>query len=108
MSLVPYTAVLYAQATIGGSIPSVATLMVDYFGAESPGWILTVISVFSLSGLWLVAPPSGASSPTKAQFSVLDSHRKSSSYLEDGDETHRGNSFTDADDENEDDDDELL
>jgi MHS family proline/betaine transporter-like MFS transporter len=46
-----------AQASIGGITPALATYMVDATGPNSPGWILTVLALISLSGLWFVAPP---------------------------------------------------
>lgn len=66
-----------AQATVGGLTPSVATIMVDSVGVNSPGWILTVLSILSLTGLWIVAPPVGASPPAsstrKRTFQALPS-----------------------------------
>jgi MHS family proline/betaine transporter-like MFS transporter len=46
-----------AQASVGGITPALATYMVDAAGPNSPGWILTVLALISLSGLWFVAPP---------------------------------------------------
>mmetsp|Transcript_2143 Transcript_2143/g.3026 ORF Transcript_2143/g.3026 Transcript_2143/m.3026 type:complete len:546 (+) Transcript_2143:85-1722(+) len=41
-----------AQAFVGGLSPSVATYLVDTFGLESPGYILTVVAALSLTGLF--------------------------------------------------------
>jgi len=58
----------FAHAVVGGSVPSVATVLVDAVGPESPGWILTVIAAASLTGLWWVAPPPP---PAGANFAAL-------------------------------------
>jgi len=49
-----------AQATAGGLTPSIATILVDTVGPNTPGLILTVLAAVSLSGLWCVAPPTPA------------------------------------------------
>jgi hypothetical protein len=46
-----------AQCLAGGFTPAVATSMVDKVGKTSPGFILTVLSVVSLFGLFVIAPP---------------------------------------------------
>uniref|UniRef100_A0A7S1BSZ5 Major facilitator superfamily (MFS) profile domain-containing protein n=1 Tax=Corethron hystrix TaxID=216773 RepID=A0A7S1BSZ5_9STRA len=46
-----------AHAVVGGATPAVATYLVDAAGPASPGWIYVVVSVVSLTGLWIVAPP---------------------------------------------------
>eukprot|EP00586_Coscinodiscus_wailesii_P021139 CAMPEP_0172498602 /NCGR_PEP_ID=MMETSP1066-20121228/114211_1 /TAXON_ID=671091 /ORGANISM="Coscinodiscus wailesii, Strain CCMP2513" /LENGTH=512 /DNA_ID=CAMNT_0013271929 /DNA_START=24 /DNA_END=1562 /DNA_ORIENTATION=+ len=38
-------------ATVGGFSPAIATMMVDRFGRTSPGYIFTVLAVFTLIGL---------------------------------------------------------
>lgn len=48
-----------AQAIVGGSCPAVATLMVDTYGSKSPGFLLSVITSFSLIGLWIAPAQSG-------------------------------------------------
>ena len=52
-----------AHATAGGLTPSLATVMVDSYGKNSPGFILTGLAASSLIGLLFVAPagpPDGA------------------------------------------------
>jgi MFS transporter, MHS family, proline/betaine transporter len=46
-----------AQCLAGGFTPAIATSMVDKVGKNSPGFILTLLSVVSLFGLFVVAPP---------------------------------------------------
>jgi MFS family permease len=46
-----------AQAIAGGFSPLVATLLVDKVSTTSPGSIIAILSVLSLTGLWCVAPP---------------------------------------------------
>jgi MHS family proline/betaine transporter-like MFS transporter len=46
-----------AHAIVGGLTPSLATIMVDSFGINTPGFILTGLAASSLVGLLLVAPP---------------------------------------------------
>lgn len=45
-----------AQALVGGSTPAMATLLVDTLGTNSPGILLTGLSIVSLIGLRCVAP----------------------------------------------------
>lgn len=47
-----------AQAIAGGMSPFVATLLVDEVGLAAPGLLLFVLAVFSLVGLWIIAPSS--------------------------------------------------
>lgn len=61
-----------AQAISGGMSPFVATLLVDEVGLAAPGILLFVLAVFSLVGLWIIAPSSSrggrhASVPTMAE-----------------------------------------
>jgi hypothetical protein len=44
-----------AQALVGGSSPAIATYLVDKYGAQSPGYLLSTVAVLSISGL-LLAP----------------------------------------------------
>eukprot|EP00980_Cylindrotheca_fusiformis_P007404 scaffold1525_cov142-Cylindrotheca_fusiformis.AAC.204 len=46
-----------AQAVAGGMSPFWATLLVDKVGLASPGLLLFFLSMVSLAGLWVVAPP---------------------------------------------------
>ena len=43
-----------AQAIAGGSSPALATYLVDNYGAISPGFMVSVIAVFAVSGLSLL------------------------------------------------------
>jgi MHS family proline/betaine transporter-like MFS transporter len=52
-----------AHAIAGGSAPSIATLMVDKWGPNSPGWLLTGLALLSLLGLLVVAPPPPSQEP---------------------------------------------
>lgn len=63
-----------AQMFAGGIAPSVATIMVDVVGPYSPGWILTVLGIVSMTGLWCVAPPppdSASAARSKASFEAV-------------------------------------
>lgn len=42
-----------AQAIVGGSSPALATYLVDTHGQSSPGYMVSVLAIFSLSGLAL-------------------------------------------------------
>jgi MHS family proline/betaine transporter-like MFS transporter len=46
----------FAQATVGGLTPALATIMVDSVGPSSPGFLLTALASVGLVGLWFVAP----------------------------------------------------
>jgi MHS family proline/betaine transporter-like MFS transporter len=52
-----------AQATAGGLAPVVATVLADDVSRQAPGYILTVLAMIALLGLWVVAP-----SPQSALF----------------------------------------
>jgi MFS transporter, MHS family, proline/betaine transporter len=45
-----------AQAVAGGSVPFLATELVERLGPASPGWILTALAVLAMAGLHCVAP----------------------------------------------------
>lgn len=47
-----------AQAIAGGLSPSFATFFVDKIGPEFPGFMLTVVGIVALTGLWVVSPAS--------------------------------------------------
>ena len=42
-----------AQAIVGGSSPALATYLVDTYALVAPGYMVSVIAIFSLSGLTL-------------------------------------------------------
>lgn len=46
-----------AQAVAGGMSPFWATLLVDKVGMAAPGLLLFFLSMISLVGLWVIAPP---------------------------------------------------
>jgi MHS family proline/betaine transporter-like MFS transporter len=52
-----------AQATAGGLAPVLATVLADDVSRQAPGYILTVLAMIALLGLWVVAP-----SPQSALF----------------------------------------
>mmetsp|Transcript_14836 Transcript_14836/g.19482 ORF Transcript_14836/g.19482 Transcript_14836/m.19482 type:complete len:358 (-) Transcript_14836:186-1259(-) len=60
-----------AQALFGGCIPALATFMVERFGQNSPGYLLTVLSALSLIGL-LVAPSKATLDNLPVQLPVSD------------------------------------
>jgi len=85
--------------------PALATVLVGNVGPESPGFLLSILAIIGLLGLWRVAPPmpqglsdgAGASASAKADFAVVPSHsddalpddfgtRRSSVELDDEDE----------------------
>jgi MFS transporter, MHS family, proline/betaine transporter len=45
-----------AQAIAGGSMPFLATLVVDKMGPETPGYLLSFLAIVALMGLWIVSP----------------------------------------------------
>jgi MHS family proline/betaine transporter-like MFS transporter len=49
-----------AQAIAGGMSPFLATLLVDKVGLGAPGVLLFFLSVVSIAGLWVIAPPQRA------------------------------------------------
>ena len=44
------------QVLGGGLAPAAATELIDSFGAEVPGYYITIVAVISLIGLYIVAP----------------------------------------------------
>jgi MHS family proline/betaine transporter-like MFS transporter len=52
-----------AQAFVGGATPALATLMVNTFGPNSPGFLLTGLAIVSIIGLLCVAPREGQDGP---------------------------------------------
>jgi len=45
-----------AQALVGGASPAVATYIVDRFGIRFPGFMVSMIAIFAVTGLY-IAPP---------------------------------------------------
>lgn len=45
-----------AQALIGGSAPALATILADKQGEKSPGFLISAITIISVTGL-CIAPP---------------------------------------------------
>jgi hypothetical protein len=41
----------FAQAIVGGSSPALATYLVDQYGLHSPGFMVSIIALFSVTGL---------------------------------------------------------
>jgi hypothetical protein len=48
-----------AHAIVGGSSPALATYLVDKYGSTSPGYMITIIALLSLTGLYLAPDASG-------------------------------------------------
>ena len=42
-----------AQAVAGGTSPALATILVDKFGKTSPGFMVSIIAIFSVTGLYI-------------------------------------------------------
>jgi len=55
-----------AHAIVGGASPALATYLVDKYGNASPGYMVTIIAIFSLFGLYLV--PDAAQLEEMAEF----------------------------------------
>mmetsp|Transcript_3442 Transcript_3442/g.4579 ORF Transcript_3442/g.4579 Transcript_3442/m.4579 type:complete len:540 (-) Transcript_3442:422-2041(-) len=67
-----------AQAIVGGTSPAIATYLVDVYGLHSPGYIITVLAIFSLLGLYIapqsiLTPIEINSSQSKELFNYDDS-----------------------------------
>jgi len=45
-----------AMAALGGTGPTVATVLADDIGASGPGYLVSGVAVLGLLGLWIVAP----------------------------------------------------
>lgn len=61
-----------SQALAGGFTPAIATALVDKVGVNSPGFILTALSMISLFGLFCVAPPRPSSDPIPCSSDIED------------------------------------
>jgi MFS family permease len=45
-----------AQSIVGGASPSIATILVDTFGPYSPGFMIFVLAIIAMTGLWCISP----------------------------------------------------
>jgi len=55
-----------SHAIVGGASPALATYLVDKYGNSSPGYMVSIIAVFSLVGLYLI--PNASQLEEMAEF----------------------------------------
>lgn len=75
-----------AQATAGGMAPVVATVLTKDVSRQAPGYILTVLSVIALTGLWVVAPRDAALFTPAATVEMVPTHHGNGVYEEENGE----------------------
>lgn len=97
-----------AQAIAGGLAPSFATFFVDKIGSEFPGFIVTLVGIVALTGLWVVSPssePYGGASRVNGAIPAKNASFSSVSRVED---THSNGTTLEMVKRNLSDDDELI
>lgn len=68
-----------ANMIAGGLTPYFATILVTKYGPESPGWILTVLAIISVTGLLCVGP---SSPPTTPETTRIPAQKRCSNQVE--------------------------
>jgi MFS transporter, MHS family, proline/betaine transporter len=98
-----------AQAIAGGTMPFLATLVVDNVGPASPGWILTILAVVALTGLLCVAPSKANGQSRRCHnFVAVQTDTITSDVAEEGDFEMVGTATLNLEAALDDDDNELL